>query len=223
MARSLCKCVPSTDICTPPEWYCQTQDPELQEMARIMLVHAHRRWPAAITANLWPYAIRMANNAINMTPNLKFKDFRTPLETFSNSRVTTNPKHWYHFGCPVYTLNAPLQMSGGIHHKWKEQARLGLYLGQSPQHARSVALVLDIETGFVSPQFHVKFDPLFQTVQETERKVSSLWQEKCGFVANSYPSAATGDTTNVVPTSQQIQIPQQVLLDTNVPTQSQGY
>jgi hypothetical protein len=67
---------------------------ELQEMmARPMLVHAQRRWPSAIMANLWPYAIRMANDAINMTPKLKFKDHRTPLESFSSSKITTNPKH----------------------------------------------------------------------------------------------------------------------------------
>ena len=29
----------------------------LQELARCTLVHAHHRWPSAITANLWPYAV----------------------------------------------------------------------------------------------------------------------------------------------------------------------
>ncbi len=47
---------------------------ELQEMACMMLIHAHHRWPNAITPNLWPYALRMASNTINVTPNLKFKD-----------------------------------------------------------------------------------------------------------------------------------------------------
>ena len=30
---------------------------ELQHMARTMLIHANKRWPSAITANLWPYAM----------------------------------------------------------------------------------------------------------------------------------------------------------------------
>jgi hypothetical protein len=91
---------------------------ELQDMARTMLIHAQRRWPTAITANLWPYAIRMANDSINMTPNLKAEDHRTPLESFSSTTITTNPKHWHHFGCPVYVLSSNLQQAGGIHNKW---------------------------------------------------------------------------------------------------------
>lgn len=34
---------------------------ELQELARTTLIHAQQRWPKAITANLWPYAVRYAN------------------------------------------------------------------------------------------------------------------------------------------------------------------
>ena len=33
-----------------------------------------------------------------------------------------------------------------------------------PNHARSIALVLNPRTGHVSPQFHVKFDDFFKTV-----------------------------------------------------------
>ena len=35
---------------------------ELQDSARTMLVHAKHRWPRAITAHLWPYALRTAND-----------------------------------------------------------------------------------------------------------------------------------------------------------------
>jgi hypothetical protein len=34
----------------------------------------------------------------------------------------------------------------------------------SNQHARSVALILNIKSKHVSPHFHVKLDPLFTTV-----------------------------------------------------------
>ena len=40
-----------------------------------------------------------------------------------------------------------------------------MYLGPSPNHARSIALVLYPRTGHVSPQFHIKFDDFFETVQ----------------------------------------------------------
>ena len=48
--------------------------------------------------------------------------------------------------------------------KWEPRARLGIYLGHSPAHAGSVALVMNPKTGLVSPQFHVVFDDTFSTV-----------------------------------------------------------
>ena len=46
---------------------------ELQEQARTMLIHANRRWPEVVNAHLWPYAIRMANDIFNHTPDLTRK------------------------------------------------------------------------------------------------------------------------------------------------------
>jgi hypothetical protein len=152
---------------------------ELQDMARTMLIHANSRWSDSVTTNLWPYAIRNANEAINNTPNFKDEERKTPVELFSNSRVTANPRHWKPFGCPVYVLVNQLQ-SGKPFHKWQKRSKIGIYLGKSPQHGRSVALVLSRETGLVSPQFHVAFDPSFRTVKDTTTK--SQWQLKAGFV-----------------------------------------
>ena len=92
-------------------------------------------------------------------------------------------KHWRPFGCPVYVLDTALQNESGIKHKWTERSRIGIYLGRSPFHARSVALVLNINTGRVSPQFHVQFDPSFQTVKESFEGTSPpiQWQAVCGF------------------------------------------
>ena len=55
----------------------------LQELARTMLVHANKRWPKAITANLWPYAIRMANDVSNETPLMQDPAKRTAQQLFS--------------------------------------------------------------------------------------------------------------------------------------------
>jgi hypothetical protein len=87
----------------------------------------------------------------------------------------------------VYVLKGPLQQGQKIR-KWEERARIGVYLGQSPQHARSVALVLSLSTGNVSPQYHVQFDDLFETVtKENEQYLpKSEWQYKTHFVKKSY-------------------------------------
>jgi len=43
--------------------------------------------------------------------------------------------------------------------------------------------VLNLETGLVSPQFHVKLDSNFQTLREKGARIpASTWQVKCGFV-----------------------------------------
>jgi hypothetical protein len=114
----------------------------LQEHARTMLIHANQRWPKCITAKLWPYPLRMANDVLNETPNMLDKQRITSQQIYSKTMVQTNLKHWKPFGCPVYVHNSRLQGSGGIFHKWKHRSKVGIYLGRSQQHARGVALVL---------------------------------------------------------------------------------
>lgn len=155
---------------------------ELQDHARTMLIHARRRWPKAITANLWPYALRMANDLHQIAPAIKPPQ-SIPIEKFSGSKVTANTEHWHHFGSPVYVLDSDLA-SGKKIDKWSERARVGIYLGRSSQHARTVALVLSLSTGLTSPQFHLKVDSTFQTMRASfgHQPPQSQWQKKCGFV-----------------------------------------
>ena len=65
-----------------------------------------------------------------------------------------------------------------------ERVQIGLYLGRSPNHSQNVALALNIKTGRVSPQFHIKMDPMFQTVKKDTRqeRVESKWKEAAGFI-----------------------------------------
>ena len=153
----------------------------LQEQARSMLIHANHRWPMAITAHLWPYAIRAANDALNATPLARFHHERSPSQVFSTSSVDVNHRHWNPIFCLACVLNGSLQTSG-IHDKWRERSTPGVYLGRSPLHARSIALVLNLKTGRVSPQFHVALDPAFSTVSGRDGSPPpvSLWQLQCG-------------------------------------------
>ena len=160
---------------------------DLKDSSRTALIHANRRWPEAVTTNLWPYALRMANGIHNQTPTRKPSRFsndndKSPLELFTGSPVAGNPRHWHTFACPVYILDNAMQAQKKID-AWTERTRIGLYLGQSPNHARSIGLVLNLRTGLTSPQFHVKWDDGFQTVRPSlgGQSPTSLWQEKCGF------------------------------------------
>ena len=112
----------------------------------------------------WPFALveaadRMNNLHVDMhgqTPEIKFS------KTIGSS---TRLSLFHTFGCPVYILDARLQsVGGGDPPKWDPRVRLGIYLGHSPSHAGSVALVMNTNTGLVSPQFHLIFDDNFETV-----------------------------------------------------------
>ncbi len=63
----------------------------------------------------------------------------------------------------MYVLDASLQDGKKIP-KWNPWARLGLFLGFSDLHSSLVPLVLNIDMGHISPQFHVIFDNKFKTV-----------------------------------------------------------
>ncbi|KAL7475008.1 LOW QUALITY PROTEIN: hypothetical protein ACHAW6_000943, partial [Cyclotella cf. meneghiniana] len=60
---------------------------------------------------------------------------------------------------------------GGKIPKWSPRSSLGLNLGPSPQHARNVNLVLNLDTGLVSLQFHCRYNDFFETLQQTENHV----------------------------------------------------
>ena len=165
---------------------------DIQDLARTQLVHANSRWPNAVNANLWPYAVRMANEVINNSPSMQNPMRRTPLQVFSNSSVNPNIKHFHPMGCPVFVLDNALQQNKPFN-KWKRRSRVGIYLGQSPQHGRNIALVLDRTTGLVSPQHHVAYDRHFQTVQRDH--LDTQWQVKAGFLSQRESEKAKLPTT----------------------------
>ena len=156
---------------------------DLQEQARKMLLHAKARWPEAINASLWPYAVRTANDTMNHIPDRD--DGSSRVERFGDTDVNPNLKVFHSFGCPVYALNNNLQANKSIP-KWDSRARVGVNLGLSPRHARSVTLVLSTQTGLVSPQFHVTHDDFFETVRPNAGNTTtdSKWQRLSGLTSH---------------------------------------
>jgi Reverse transcriptase (RNA-dependent DNA polymerase) len=153
-----------------------------------MLLRARQRWPSAITTHLWPYAVRMANDISNITPSLRRDDHVSPLELFSQVEVRPVVKHTHTFGSPVYVLDAPLQ-AGQSKPKWEYKSRIGIYLGASPRHSKKVALILNLQTGLVSPQFHCQYDDLCDSLRPSAGNPvpRSRWQERAGFVGDDSP------------------------------------
>jgi hypothetical protein len=142
-----------------------------------MLLYTQRRWPDAMDRALWPYAMRHANNISNNTP-MKGRQY-SPIELFSSVKIAPQLQHFHHFGAPAYILKNEIQQ-GQKARKWEEKARVGIYLGQSTQHARTIMLILSLQSANVSPQFHCQVDDTFTSVAGTNAALisKSEWQVK---------------------------------------------
>jgi hypothetical protein len=154
----------------------------LQRRATTLLLHAQRRWPDAINSHLWTYAIRAANDSRNYAPTNK--DDTCPMSKFCNTASVPKVQNQHHFGCPTYVLRKELQDHKKIR-KWSDRTRLGINLGYSSRHAHSVSLILNLQTGLVSPQYHCQYDALFETMMGTQARSipTSQWQYKAGFTS----------------------------------------
>ena len=83
----------------------------------------------------------------------------------------------------MYELALPLAADQPFD-KRKEKIISDIYLGMSPIHVRTVALVLSLYTGRVSPQFHVEFDTSLITINGCVGNLvpPRYCQDMCGFI-----------------------------------------
>jgi hypothetical protein len=83
------------------------------------------------------------------------------------------------------------------HNKWSNRTCMGIFLCHSPSHALNVPLVLNTQTGLVSPQFHRIYDSQFNTCKQ-DAKFISLWQFKAKLQGR--PRLSTVERNNILPT-----------------------
>jgi len=150
---------------------------DLSDTARTSLAYAASRNPA-VTAHLWPYALRHASYVRRLLP--RDGKLKSPEELFSGAQVRPTTRFLHCFGCPVYVLKSNLQ-GGNSQPKWDDRSRVGVYLGHSAQHAESVSLILNPKSGFVSPQFHCIYDDKFDSTR-SDANFSKVWAEKAGLL-----------------------------------------
>ena len=135
----------------------------LSNWARSMMIHMALYWPDQADVSLWPFAMTHAAHVWNHMP--KGDTNLAPIDLFTGSKLTSYNclKQLHVWGCPVFVLHPSLQ-SGKKLPKWKPRAKLGQYLGVAPNFASTVGNILNVDSGFVSPQYHVVHDAFFQTV-----------------------------------------------------------
>jgi hypothetical protein len=157
----------------------------LGEDARTMLAHGQHLWPEVVTKSLWAFAYKAACRSHN-----KFKldeQGLSPEEKISGIQAQQDIRHEHPLFCPVFTLASGLQGGLGGIPKWNPRSNAGVYLGHSPDHASNVALVLNLTTGLVSPQYHVIFDDDFSTVDFIRsKKEPSNWENLAKFHSENY-------------------------------------
>jgi len=131
--------------------------------ARTLLVDAAIHWPDEVDLNLWPMAM---DHAVWVWNHLSKQHVGlSPLELFTSVRSDhSSLNRLYIWGYPGYVLKPKLQTNGASIPKWNKRSRLGQFLGFSPNHSTRVAMMRNIATGNISPQFHVVFDDHFETV-----------------------------------------------------------
>jgi len=150
----------------------------ISNMARAMILHASIHWKSGIDSSLWPMAVHYAAHIYNHMPNEKGL---CPSDLFTGSTVPRHHLQDYHvWGCPVYVLDPKLQ-EGQKLPRWQPRSRRGIFLGLSAVHSSEVPLVLNLQTGSITPQYHVVFDDLFTTVSSIAREEEppSHWEDLC--------------------------------------------
>jgi hypothetical protein len=152
---------------------------DLQRRATTLLLHAQSRWPEAISTHLWTYAIRAANDSRNCTPTNE--NDASPMSRFCTTSSVPSVQNQHHFGCPTYVLKKELQDHKTLR-KWSDRTRVGTNLGYSSRHTFNVSLILNLQTGLVSPQYHCQYDDLFEITTGTQAGSipTSQWQYKVG-------------------------------------------
>ena len=137
------------------------------QLARSMLLHSISMWPNQANLELWPYAMNQAVYIYNNTP--KPDCGLAPIELFSKTKFVSyeHLRRLHVFGCRVFVLDPKLQDGNRIP-KWKARSRRGQYVGIATDHSTTVGCILNINSGKMSPQYHVVYDDTFSSVPNAE-------------------------------------------------------
>ena len=128
-------------------------------ISRTMMINAALRWNDASEKSLWPMAISNAVNLHNHTTQIS--GGMSPEEVWTRSKSShIDPQNDNPWGCHEYVLGPRLQ-DGKILPKRMQKSRRSQYLRNSPLHASIVGLVRNLQTGNISPQFHLVFYDCF--------------------------------------------------------------
>ena len=121
--------------------------------------------PEVADVTLWPLAVLHAVYLVNRIP--REDTGRSPLELFSRKTWPTSKFQDLNvWGCPAYVLDSFIA-SGRQIPRWQPRSSRSQYVGSSAPHGHGVPLIMNLDTGKVTAQYHVVFDNWFQTIDST--------------------------------------------------------
>ena len=146
-------------------------------MARSMLLHSAIRWPEVYSPEFWPFAMSYAayvyNNVPKQPSGLSASELFTGVKEDHEARLQSILP----WGIPAYVLDTKLQDGQSIP-KWKPRSRRGQFLGISQYHnATNIGLIRNLVTQKISPQYHVVYDPWFETTYCGETEPPPNWDD----------------------------------------------
>lgn len=133
------------------EWFIGV----ITQTAKTLILLAIFCWPGVVTEEFWPFAFRHECTFHNVSIHSDLN--KTPHHLFTGIPAQWKLDDFRVFGCPVFILDKHLQDSDTLP-KWRSRSWLGMYVGQSLQHAGNVPVIYNPATTQISPPFHVVFD-----------------------------------------------------------------
>jgi len=134
----------------------------IMSIARAMMIHSVIHWSDVADTSLWPMAVNYAFFLWNHLPQLH--NGLSPSDLFTKIRYPLQKLHdCFVWGSPAYVLDKRISDGGKIP-RWKPRSSRAMHLGRAENYASSIPLVLNLDTGSITPQFHIVVDNWFATV-----------------------------------------------------------
>ena len=130
------------------ERYIQT----ITRLARAQMLHVALHWPKEHFFVLWPMAM---DHAVWIWNNLPMSEGMSPIDKFTGQKSV--------WASLCYILD-PKIVEGKKIPKWDPRSRQGNFMGYSKEHASNAGVILNLQIGFMSVQYHVLHGDTFMSV-----------------------------------------------------------
>jgi hypothetical protein len=153
----------------------------LQRYGKMGLMRHYGLWPLNM-----PLISIILPNSVGICPHHIFLGSTIPRYCLLSIHV---------WGCPVFALDPKLQAGEKIP-RLQPRSRQGVFMGFRPLNSSDVPLVLNLQAGGITPQFHVVFDNHFSTAPSVKRETDppDHWADVC---LDNARNVTTDDTTNL--------------------------